>query len=350
MKKLFLLLSVLAIVISGSAWAADQELKIYIWTDYMDEPMMAAKFQEKFGIKVRFEGFESIEEMMAKLQSGGARLYDIVCLGDYNYQTAIKMNLIQPLDHSKIPNLKNVMPQFRTSYFDPGNKYHVPWQWGFTGLIYRKDRINSDQVRSWSILFDPQKKPGAFYLLDSTQEMLAITLSYLGLDPNSTNPQDLKAAIDLLARTKKRRDCLGFKGGVGARGEVAAGTANAAITYNGDALRVIDEDPEKMSFTVPQEGAHMFLDTLAITREAPNPDAAHKWMNWILEPEVGAWISNYVRFATPNEASLPYINKDDLKNPSIYPPAGVREKLFFLKNPGEKMKLLDQAWTRIKAQ
>jgi spermidine/putrescine transport system substrate-binding protein len=350
MKKLVLLLVVFSVFLGGRAWAADQELKIYIWTDYMDEPMMAAKFQEKFGIKVRFEGFESIEEMMAKLQSGGISQYDIICLGDYNYKSALKLKLIQPLDHSKIPNLKNVMPQFRNSYFDPGNKYHVPWQWGFTGLIYRKDRIDKDQVRSWSILFDPRKNPGPFYLLDSTQELLAITLSYLGLDPNSTNPQDLKAAIDLLVKTKKRKNCLGFKGGVGARTEVAAGTVNAAITYNGDALRVIDEEPQKMSFTVPQEGAHMFMDTLAITRKATNPDAAHKWMNWILEPEVGAWISNYVRFATPNKASLPYINKDDRNNPSIYPSDDVRKKLFYLKDPGENMKLLDQAWTRIKAQ
>jgi spermidine/putrescine transport system substrate-binding protein len=242
------------------------------------------------------------------------------------------------------------MPRFKKSYFDPGNKYHVPWQWGFTGLIYRKDRLQTDQVASWSILFDPQKDPGPFYLIDSTKEMLAITQSYLGLDPNSTDPKDLKTAIDLLVNTKKRKNCLGFKGGVGARTEVAAGTVSAAITYNGDALRVIDEDPGKMSFTVPKEGAHIFLDTLAITRDAPNPDAAHKWMNWILEPEVGAWISNYVRFATPNEASLPHITKEDLNNPSIYPPKEIVDKLFYLKDPGEDMKLLDQAWTRIKAQ
>jgi spermidine/putrescine transport system substrate-binding protein len=350
MKKLVLLLLALAVVCGGPAWAAENELRIYIWGDYMDEAKMAAEFKKKFGIKVRIEGFESIEEMMAKLKSGGDSQYDIVCLGDYNYQTALKLNLIQPLDHSKIPNLKNLMPKFKNSYFDPGNKYHVPWQWGFTGLIYRKDRIKDDQVRSWSVLFDPKMNPGAFYLLDSTTQMLSITLSYLGYDPSSTKPEELKPAIDLLVNTKKRKSCMGFKGGVGARGEVAAGTANAAITYNGDALRVIDEDPEKMGFTVPKEGADMFLDTLAITRKAPNPDAAHKWMNWILEPEVGAWISNYVRFATPNKASLPYINKEDLKNPSIYPPEEAMDKLFYLKDPGPKMKLLDQAWTRIKAQ
>jgi len=350
MKKVILLLVALAIVLGGPAWAAEDELKILIWADYMDEAKMSAEFEKKFGIKVRFEGFESIEEMMAKLQYGGISQYDIVCLGDYNYQTALKMNLIQPLNHSKIPNLKNLMPKFKNSYFDPGNKYHVPWQWGFTGLIYRKDRIKDDEVLSWSILFDPEKNPGPFYLLDSTTQMLSITMSYLGFDPNSTKPDELKPAINLLVKTKKRKTCMGFKGGVGARGEVAAGTVNAAITYNGDALRVIDEDPKKMSFTVPKEGADMFLDTLAITRKAPNPDAAHKWMNWILEPEVGAWISNYVRFATPNKASLPFINKEDLNNPSIYPSKEAMDKLFYLKDPGANMKLLDQAWTRIKAQ
>jgi len=350
MKKAILLLVALTIVIGAPAGAAKNELKIYIWSEYMDEAKMSADFEKKFGIKVRIDHFENVEELMAKLQSGGSSQYDIVCLGDYVFPAALQLKLVQPLDHSRIPNLKNLMPRFFNDYYDPGCKYHVPWQWGFTGLLYRKDRIKEQDAQSWSLLFDPHKKPGPFYLLDSAQEMLSITLNYLGLDPNSTNPQDLRSAIDLLVKTKKRKNCLGFKGGVGARNEVVAGTVHASIVYNGDALKAVGENPKKMGFVVPQEGTFMFLDCLAITSKAPNPDAAYKWMNWILEPEVGASISNFVLFATPNKESLRFINKEDLNNPSIYPNKEVMDKLFYLKDPGANMKVLDQAWTRIKSQ
>jgi len=349
MKKFVLLLVVLAVLFGGTAWAAKNELRIYIWSEYMDEAWMSQQFEQKFGYKVRIDHFESLEEMMAKLQSGGASQYDLICLGDYVFPAAMSLNLVEKLDHSKIPNLKNLMPRFYNDYYDPGCKYHVPWQWGFTGLLYRKDKVAAKDAQSWSLLFDPKKLPGPFYLLDSQQEMVALTMNYLGYDPNSFKIDHLKSAMDLLIRTKKRANCLGFKGGVGARNEVASATAYASICYNGDALKVIGENPENLGFTVPKEGTFMFLDCLAISKQAPNPEAAYKWLNWILEPEVGANISNFVQFATPNKAALPYINKQDRDNPAIYPSPEVVEKLFYLKDPGANLKLLDQAWTRIKA-
>jgi spermidine/putrescine transport system substrate-binding protein len=180
--------------------------------------------------------------------------------------------------------------------------------------------------------------------------MISLTMNYLGYDPNSYDTDQMKDAMDLLIKTKKRSNCLGFKGGVGARDEVASGAAHASTCYNGDANKVVSENPKTLGFTVPKEGTFMFLDALALTKDAPNPEAAYKWLNWILEPEIGANISNFVQYATPNQASLPFINKADLNNPTIYPSKEVMEKLFYLKDPGTNMKLLDQAWTRIKAQ
>ena len=350
MKKFVLILVALAVVMGGPAWAGKDELRIYIWSEYMDEEFMTAEFEKKFGYKVRIDHFESYEEMMAKLQGGGASQYDLVCLGDYVFEAAMSMNIIQKLDHSKIPNLKNLMPRFYNDYYDPGCKYHVPWQWGFTGLLYRKDKIADKDAQSWSLLFDPEKLKGPFYLLDSQQEMISLTMNYLGYDPNSYKTDEMKKAMDLLIKTKKRSNCLGFKGGVGARDEVASGAAQASTCYNGDANKVISENPKTLGFKVPKEGTFMFLDALALTKDAPNPEAAYKWLNWILEPEIGANISNFVQYATPNKASLPHINKADLNNPTIYPSKEVMGKLFYLKDPGENMKLLDQAWTRIKAQ
>jgi spermidine/putrescine transport system substrate-binding protein len=350
MKKLVLLLLALVVVWGGTAWAGKDELRIYIWAEYMDEAVMTKEFETKFGIKVRIDHFESVEEMMAKLQSGGANQYDLVCLNDYVMEAALSMNMVQKLDHSKIPNLKNLMPRFYNDYYDPGCNYHVPFQWGFTGMLYRKDKIAAKDAQSWSLVFDPNKLQGPFYLLDSQQEMISLTMNYLGYDPNSYKTDQLKAAIDLLVKTKKRSTCLGFKGGVGARDEVASGTAQVSIVYNGDALRVVGENPQSLGFTVPKEGTFMFLDNLSMTKNAPNPEAAYKWLNWMLEPKIGAAISNYCQYATPNKASIPYINKEDLNNSSIYPSKEVMDRLFYLKDPGANMKLLDQAWTRIKAQ
>ncbi len=349
MKKILFISLAMVLLISGPALAANDELRIYIWSEYMDEEWMSKAFKKKFGYKVRIDHFESLEEMMAKLQGGGAAQYDLICLGDYVFQAAMSLGLVQKLDHSKIPNLKNLMPRFYNDYYDPGCNYHVPWQWGFTGLLYRKDKIAEKDTRSWSLLFDAKSLKGPFYLLDSQQEMIALTMNYLGYNPNSYKTDHLKKSMELLIKTKKRKNCLGFKGGVGARNEVASATAYASICYNGDALRVIGENPENLGFSVPKEGTFMFLDCLAISKQAPNPEAAYKWLNWILEPEVGANISNFVQFATPNKASLPYINKADRNNPAIYPSPEVMDKLFYLKDPGANMKLLDQAWTRIKA-
>ena len=222
MKKLVLLLVALSIVWGGTAFAAENELKIFIWSEYMDEENMPKDFEKATGIKVRLDLYESNEEMMAKLQAGGVSQYDIIVPSDYIMPSLINLKLIQPLDHSKLPNLKNLGAKFKETTFDPGNKYSVGWQWGTVGLMYRKDRISDTDVQSWSIIFDPKKDPGPFALIDSVREMMGIALLYLGYDFNSINPKELKAAADLLIQTKKRSSCMGFKGGVGGKNDVVA--------------------------------------------------------------------------------------------------------------------------------
>ncbi|MGD8647345.1 MAG: spermidine/putrescine ABC transporter substrate-binding protein, partial [Desulfobacterales bacterium] len=319
MKKLIFLLVAWSIVFGGTVFAAEKELKIFIWSEYMDEENMPKEFEKATGIKVRLDLYESNEDMMAKLQAGGVSQYDLIVPSDYIMPSLINLKLIQPLDHSKIPNLKNLGTKFQQTTFDPGNKFSVGYQWGTVGLMYRKDRIKEDDAKSWSIVFDPKKDPGPFALIDSVREMMGIALLYLGYDFNSIKPKELKAAADLLVQTKKRQTCLGFKGGVGGKNDVVAGAASAAIVYNGDAIQAIAEDPKKLGFVVPKEGSEVWLDSMCIPAKAPNPDAAHKWINWILDPKVNASLSNYNHFATPNDAAKPYLNKEDLENPGVWP-------------------------------
>jgi spermidine/putrescine transport system substrate-binding protein len=343
-------LPVLALVLLGASVApAAQELRLYTWSEYMDEAKMPADFEKKFGIKVRLDIYENNEEMVAKLQAGGVGQYDIVVPSDYIMPVLINQKLIQPLDHAKIPNLANLKSRFRQTSFDPDNKYSAAYQWGTVGLMYRKDKVSEEAVRSWSVLFDPQKQPGPFWLIDSVRDMMGITLRYQGHDFNSADPAELKTAADLLVATKKSPKCLGFKPGVGGKNDVVEGTAVAAVVYNGDAIQSVLENPTQLGFAVPKEGGTIWVDSMCIPAKAPNPDAAHKWINWILEPQVGAELSNYNHYATPNAAAEPFIAPEDLKNPGIYPTPEIMASLFFVKDLGKDNRLVDQAWTRAKS-
>jgi len=349
MKKLMLIVTAVLIFMSGTAWSGSGELKIFTWSEYMDEVNFPKAFEEATGIKVSLDLYESNEEMMAKLQSGGLGQYDIIIPSDYIMPSLIHLNLLTPLDHSKIPNLKNLSKKFASPTFDPGNKYSAGWQWGTVGLMYNKKKLSQADVQSWSIIFDPKKNPGTFYLIDSVREMLGITLLYLGYDFNTTNPKELKEAADLLVSTKKREACLGFKGGVGGKNDVISGTASAALVYNGDAIQTVAEDPDTYGFIVPKEGSAIWIDSLCIPAKAPNLDAAHKWINWVLDPKVGASLSNYNHFATPNAAAMPYLSKEDLNNPGVWPTPEIIQTLRFVKDLGKDNKIVDQAWTRAKS-
>jgi len=350
MKKTFALLVLLLGGLSNTIAMAQEELHVFIWSEYMDEAKMSQDFEAATGIKVKIDRYESNEDMIAKLQAGGVRQYDIIVPSDFVMPSLIHLGLIQKLDHSKIPNLPNLSAKFRTADYDPGNVYSVGYQWGTVGLMYNKEKISDADVSSWSILFDPAKKPGSFYLIDSVREMMGIALNAKGYDFNSTNPEELKTAVDLLVETKKRSECMGFKGGVGGKNDVVAGVANAAIVYNGDAIQAITDAPDKYGFIVPKEGSVIWIDSMCIPAEAPNVEAAHKWINWILEPKVGAELSNYNHYASPNEASIPYLDKADLANPGVWPPAETMASLSFAKDLGEQMKMIDQAWTMVKSK
>ena len=308
MKRLLAMLMVLSLLAIPAVGLAQDELKVFIWSEYMDEEQMSADFEAATGIKVKIDLYENNEEMVAKLQAGGVSQYDIIVPSDYIMPLLIAQNLIQPLDHSKIPNLKNLKQVFVETTYDPGNKYSVAWQWGTVGLMYRPKDIPGYE-NTWGMLFDSSKKIGSFWLIDSVREMMGIALLYKGYDFNSTKPDELKAAADLLVDTKKRSECMGFKPGVGGKNDVVAGTAVAAIVYNGDAIQSVTEDPENLAFAIPKEGSEIWYDSMCIPAKAPNPDAAHKWINFILDPQIGANLSNYNQYATPNQASMEFITR-----------------------------------------
>ncbi|GAO76588.1 ABC transporter substrate-binding protein [Meiothermus ruber] len=340
--------TILALVVAMSlAWAQNQTLQLYTWTDYID-PSIVRDFEQATGIKVRITYYESNEEMQAKLQAGGVSQFDLVVPSDFIVPVLINLKLLQPLDKSKIPNLKNLDPKFANPPYDPGNRYTVGYLWGTVGLMYRTDIFKTPPA-SWSVLFNPKEQKGPFTLMDSPREMLGIGQRYLGLSVNNTDPAQIKRVIDTLLTAKQSRNFKGFQGGVSATKLLLANQIVAAVVYNQDALRTAEGNP-RYGFTIPREGSTLFIDSMAIPAKAPNPEAAHRFINFILDAKIGARLAEYQQSATPNAAAKKLLKPEMLKNPAIWPTEAQMRVLEFILDQGSNNRVLDEAWTRVKSR
>ncbi|MBA2481021.1 MAG: spermidine/putrescine ABC transporter substrate-binding protein [Planctomycetes bacterium] len=343
-----LLSLILLMFVMTAVHAADgKQITVYMYSEYID-PAIPKQFEQATGIAVRIDVYEAQEEMLAKLRAGGAAQYDVVVASDVIVPAMITLGLVRRLDQAKIPNRANVDAQFVDPEFDIGNVYSWPYQWGTVGLLYKKGAVDPKMV-SWGAVFDPVQQPGPFVLMDEMRTQLALALHHLGKPMNSRSPADLKAAGDLLITAKHSRKCLGFDGGVGAKNKVMAGEATIAVVYNGDAVRAMAEDPQ-LDFIVPSEGGVIAVDNLLISSGAPNPDGAHAFIDYILDAKVGAQLSLFNHYATPNRVSRELLPKPELANYAIYPPERVMRVLQYLEDLGPATKLYDEVWTAVKSR
>jgi len=344
---MLLLFSALAATITNPAMGAPKKnLRIFIWAEYIDLEVVK-EFEKETGIKVRFDYYESNEEMIAKLQSGGVRQYDIIFPSTYFLPSLKHQKLIQPLDHKLLPGLKNLDPEFsRKLDDDPSHEFSVPYQWGTSGLVVRG---MDDVEASWAILFEPRENPVGFILFNTARDTLGSALKYLGYSLNSTNKQEIEEAVNLLKSAKSRPEFLGFDNGVGGLNKVMGGLAAVAQVYNGDTLQAQEED-ETIQFLMPKEGFEVWADVMALPAQAPNPEGAHAFIDYLLRPEVGARVATYNRYATPNAAARDFIPQEDLDNPAIYPPLDKDpfKKAEFMKDLGPNNRLYDEIWTTLK--
>ena len=325
--------------------AEPQTLNLFIWSEYID-PQIVADFEKEFSCKVNLDLYEDVESMLAKVRGGGTALYDLVVPTDHIVPAMIKLNLLAPLRHERIPNLKNLEAKFANPPYDRGNQFTVPYQWGTLGVFLRKSK-DQPLVKTWGIVFDPQQQTRPFLLMDSARDMIGAALKYNGHSVNSTDPKELTQARDLIIAAKKRSS--GFDGSVGAKNKVLARTARVAITYSGEGVRGMNDDPETVYF-IPREGGIIWVDNLAVLAKAPHRDLAEQFINFILDPKVGARLSNFNQYASPNKAALEFIRPEDLKHPSIYPAPDTLSRLEFLEDLGAKMRLYDEIWTQVKAR
>jgi spermidine/putrescine transport system substrate-binding protein len=342
-KRLIVL--VVSLLVSISAWAQKNKLNVFIWSEYID-PKIVDQFSKEFDCKVTIDLYEDNESMMAKLEGGGDALYDICVPSDYIIPALIKNGLLAPLRKENIPNMKNIDPKFASREYDPGNKYTAPYQWGTVGLyVHKKPGETIDET--WGLIFDPKEQIGSFLMIDDSRAAIGAALKYKGHSLNTVDKKQLREARDIIVAAKKRS--LGFEGGVGIKNKVLAGVCKLGMVYNGDAVRGMKEDPATYFF-VPREGSEIWLDNMAIPAKAPNRLMAEKFINYILDAKIGAQLSNFNQYATPNLAAREFINPADLKNIAIYPSEQQMKVLEFVKDLGSKTGWYDELWTAIKSK
>jgi spermidine/putrescine-binding protein len=322
------------------------ELHVYNWSEYID-PQIYQDFEDEFGVKVIEDTFASNEDLLAKLQAG-ATGYDLIVPSDYMVAIMTELDLLAPLNYDNIPNFSNISAKFKDPPYDPGNKYSVPYQWGTTGIGYDTN-VFEEAPDSWGYLFDPDMAApyaGKISMLNDPREAIGAALKYLGYSLNTTDEAQLEEAKQLLLRQK---EWLATYDSEGFEDLLAAGETVLAHGWSGDFFMAAEE-AEQVWYVIPKEGAVIWTDNLAIPKSAPNQYTAEVFIDYLLRPEVGAQITNFTWYGSPNEASEPFIDPEILNEPAIYPPPEVMDRLEFIRDVGDATPLYDRIWTEVKSQ
>ena len=312
------------------------ELRIYNWSDYIAEDTIA-NFEKETGIKVTYDTYESNEELVAKLQAGASG-YDLVCPSGYAVQVLLALNLLEALNTKYIPNFGNIATQFRKTTFDPSDSYTVPWQWGMTGIAYRKDKVKTPPD-SWAVFHDPQYK-GKMTMMDDMRDVVGAWLKFKGKSVNSAVAEELaQAKADALTAKALLQSFVSAP----VKGQLVAGDVWIAQLWNGDTLQAKVENAE-IEWVLPKEGGVIWADAMVIPKGAPHKRAAHAFLDYVLRPEVGAAVSAFTGYGSPNAAATA-----KMENAVAYPTPEQMTKLEFQTDLGASSAQWDQIWTEIKA-
>jgi putrescine transport system substrate-binding protein len=342
-----------------AASGEDQVLNIYNWSDYIAEDTIA-NFEKETGIKVQYDVFDSNEVLEAKLLAGNTG-YDIVVPSAFFVARQIQAGVFQPLDRSKLPNYRNLDPDIMKvlAGYDPDNQHVLPWLWGTTGVGYNvkmiKDRMPEAKLDTWDIIFKPEIvskfKDCGVATLDAPSEVFPTALRYLGLPTGSQTEENLAQVEKLVMGL---RPSIKYFHSSQYINDLANGELCLVLGWSGDVFIARDRAAEaanghEIAYFVPKEGGLMWIDTMAIPKDAPHAENAYKFLDYALRPEVIAAVSNYVNYANGVAASTALVNEEVRNDKSIYPDPVTKEKLFpNVVNTPEYDRLTTRAWTRIK--
>ncbi len=348
----------LAAMTGGDA-AAQGVLNIYNWNDYIDEQTLKA-FEIETGIKINYDLYDANETLDAKLRAGRSG-YDLVVPSASPFLALqVRAGLYRRIDRARLANYSNLDPEImrQLEHYDPGNQYAIPWMWGTTGIGYNSNRIlrimPDAPVYSLRILFDPEIvsrfKACGVVILDSPTDVIPAALTYLGLDPDSKRADDLAKAADALMRIRpfiRKWQSSEYIN------DLANGDICLAFGFSGDIKQAASRAAEAdrgvvIEYAIPSEGALLWTDTWAIPADAANVDNAHRFLDFVMRPEIAAANTNFIGYANAIPASLAKVDPQIKDDPTVYPPPEVRRRLYTI-SPADRAyeRKRTRAWTRI---
>lgn len=353
--------STLVFAIALSAHAEDKVLNLYSWADYV-APEALQRFEQETGIHVRYDTFDTPEVLETKLLTGGSG-YDVVVPSSSVLARGMAAGALKEIPHDSLKGYANLDPDLleKLTAVDPGNRYGVPYTWGTLGLGINVEavqkRLPGVALNSLDLLFKPEYasklKDCGVAILDSPQEVIGLALHYLGKDPYSTDKNDLAAAEALLHQLQPSVLYVATGRQIS---DLANGSVCLALTYNGDASMAADQahkanKPFEVAYRIPREGTLVWQDNLAIPKDAPHPEAARAFIEFMLRPESVAGLTNTLFFATANQAATPLVDAAVRDDADIFPPADVRGRLYADRSMSLKdMRQRTRVWTTFRSR
>jgi len=353
------ILGLTALALATGPAAAQGVVNVYNWSDYIDDSILE-DFTAEIGIEVRYDVFDSNELLEAKLLAGSTG-YDVVVPSAHFLARQIQAGVFDPLDKSRLSNIGNLDPEVmeRVAKYDPGAEHAVVYLWGTTGIGYVEEmileRMPDAPVDSWDMILDPEVVSKfadcGIHVLDAPTELLPIAMNYLGLDPNSHDPEDIRKGAELLMEIRPHIQKFHSSEYINA---LANGDICLAVGWSGDVLQARDRAAEAdngitVKYSIPNEGTQMWFDMMAIPADAPNKENAHAFIDFLMRPEVIAQATNYVNFANANAPALEFVDEAVKSDPAIYPTEEASETLFTVTAlPPRAQRVATREWTRVK--
>lgn len=317
--------------------SAAEELNLFAWSEYVPQAVIDG-FTKETKIKVNYETYASGEEMLSKLLAGGAA-YDLVQPPDYIAEAMIRNRLLRPLDASRLKNLANLAPEFLKLPHDPEQRFTVPYMTGTVGIVVNTEKVK-EPIRGYRDVFQPKFR-NRIVVVNDNREIVSWALVTLGLDQNAITPANLAKARPLVAEWIKLVKVFDSDS---PKTPLLNGDVDLGVVWSGEAAKLIQANP-KFTYVLPAEGYHPFVDVLAIPSTAKNTAAAHRFLDYVLRPEVSRLISNEFPYTNPNLAARKLLTKEQLANPASYPKL---EKLNTFRDIGKAAADIDKLVTDLK--
>ena len=320
--------------------ATNGEVNVYKWGEYIDEELLD-KFTEETGIKVNYDTYSDNESLYSMLSSGSAN-YDVVIPSDYMISRMIDEDMLEELNFDNIPNFQYIDDAYKGLEYDPEDRYSVAYTWGTVGIIYNTTML--DYVPdSWSVLWD-ENLSGQILMFNNSRDAIGIALKYLGYSQNTTDPEQITEAVDLLIQQKPLVQAYVMDQ---IFDKLEGGEAAVGPYYAGDAITMIEENPD-LAFVVPKEGTNLFVDAMCIPKGAQNKENAEAFINFMCDPENMAANIEYIAYSSPSSAARELLS-DELKNSDIcYPDEALLENTdTFINLPQDILDLYDSEWVRL---